>query len=79
MLWPIMSITSVSCWARAQHTGIGTDLDGGYGNEQTPNDLDTIADLEKFLAILRNRGYSQDDLTRICHQNFITFLQRAWS
>ena len=26
----------------ADHAGIGTDLDGGYGTEQTPRDLDTI-------------------------------------
>ena len=29
----------------AKHVGIGTDLDGGYGTEQTPMDLDSIADL----------------------------------
>ena len=62
-----------------RHVGIGTDLDGGYGNEQTPVDLDTIADLKKLIAILRDRGYSDDDLDRICHGNFIAFLQRAWS
>ncbi len=62
-----------------RHTGIGTDLDGGYGNEQTPADLDTIADLSKFIAILRDRGYSEDDLERICHRNFIELLERAWS
>lgn len=62
-----------------QHTGIGTDLDGGYGNEQTPSDLDTIANLTDFIQILRERGYSEDDLAAICHGNFIRFLQRAWS
>ncbi len=62
-----------------RHTGIGTDLDGGYGNEQTPRDLDTIADLNKFIAILRDRGYSEENLASICHGNFIAFLQRAWS
>ena len=29
----------------ARHVGIGSDLDGGYGTEQCPHDLDTIADL----------------------------------
>ncbi len=62
-----------------EHTGIGTDLDGGYGNEQTPADLDTIADLSKFFEILRQRGYDETDLRRISHGNFIGFLQRAWS
>jgi membrane dipeptidase len=62
-----------------RHTGIGTDLDGGYGTEQTPSDLDTIADLRIFLDILRQRGYGEDDLAQICHGNFIAFLKRAWS
>ncbi|MFK8113185.1 MAG: dipeptidase [Rubripirellula sp.] len=63
----------------ANHVGIGTDLDGGYGTEQTPADLDTIADLEKFVGILRQRGYSEADLDRITHGNFLSFLRRAWS
>ena len=37
------------------HTGIGTDLDGGFGTEQTPADLDTIADLNHFKNIAGQR------------------------
>ncbi len=62
-----------------RHCGIGSDLDGGYGNEQTPSDLDTIADLNKFLSILQQRGYSEEDLEGICCRNFISLLQRAWT
>jgi membrane dipeptidase len=61
------------------HTGIGTDLDGGFGTEQTPSDLDTIRDLNKFIEILRQRGYSEADLTAICHGNYLNLLERAWS
>jgi membrane dipeptidase len=61
------------------HTGIGTDLDGGFGTEQTPSDLDTIGDLNKFISILRQRGYSEADLNAICHGNFLKLLERAWS
>ena len=28
-----------------QHVGIGSDLDGGFGREETPIELDTVADL----------------------------------
>lgn len=63
----------------ANHTGIGSDLDGGFGTEQTPSDLDTIADLSKFVSILRRRGYTGDDLERICYRNFVDFLLRAWA
>ncbi len=59
----------------ADHVAIGSDLDGGYGTEQTPNDLDTIADLQKLLPILEGRGYSQDDLAKIAHGNWIRFLR----
>ena len=62
-----------------RHTGIGTDLDGGFGNEQTPGDLDTIADLPKFFQILRHRGYSDDDIAAISHGNFLNALRGAWN
>ncbi|MCZ6636346.1 MAG: membrane dipeptidase [bacterium] len=39
-----------------KHAGIGSDLDGGYGTEQTPHDLDTIADLQKVGGLLEKRG-----------------------
>ena len=58
------------------HVGIGTDLDGGFGKEQCPEDLDTIADLQKVPDILKNRGYSQKDIKNIMHANFIQFLQK---
>lgn len=59
----------------ARHVGIGSDLDGGYGTEQTPNDLDTIADLQKLTGILADRGYSDDDIALITHGNWIRFLR----
>jgi membrane dipeptidase len=57
------------------HAGIGSDLDGGYGKEQCPHDLETIADLQKLPGILRSRGYSEDDTRNIMHGNFIRFLR----
>ena len=42
----------------ARHVGIGTDLDGGYGTEQTPADVNTIADLARLPDLLADRGYS---------------------
>jgi membrane dipeptidase len=62
----------------ADHVGIGTDLDGGFGKEQSPADLDTIADVPRLLQILQQRGYSDDDLQRIAHGNFLDCLRRAW-
>src|SRR6202000_3314927 len=34
------------------HVGMGTDLDGGYGREQSPYDVDTIADLQRMSGLL---------------------------
>lgn len=60
------------------HAAIGTDLDGGYGREQSPCDMDTIADLQKIPAILESRGYSAEDIDLLMHGNWIQLLRRAW-
>lgn len=60
----------------ARHVGIGTDLDGGYGTEQTPMDLNSIADLHSLTAPLASRGYSPSDIDGIFHGNFLGFLQK---
>lgn len=59
----------------AHHVGIGSDLDGGFGKEQGPADLDTIADLQKVPDLLKKRGYSAPDIEQIMHANFINFLK----
>jgi membrane dipeptidase len=59
----------------ARHVGIGTDLDGGYGTEQTPMDLDSIADLVTLVPPLARRGYSPEDIDGIFQGNFLRFLR----
>lgn len=61
------------------HAGIGSDLDGGFGREQSPRDLDTIADLQKLAGLLAERGYSADDIEKIMFRNWVRFLRDAWS
>jgi membrane dipeptidase len=61
----------------ARHAGVGSDLDGGYGKEQTPADLDTIADLQKLPALLEKRGYSRTDVEAIMHGNWIRFFSET--
>lgn len=60
------------------HVGMGTDLDGAFGKEQSPYDLDTIADLQKVPGLLAKRGYSPTDIDNIMHGNWIRFLRNAW-
>ncbi|MCA6073237.1 dipeptidase [Fulvivirga sedimenti] len=63
----------------SEHAGIGSDLDGAFGKEQSPHDIDTIADLQKILPILRDRGYAEEDIQNICGANWIRFLRKAWA
>jgi membrane dipeptidase len=62
----------------AKHVGLGTDLDGGFGREKTPTDVDTIADLARLPDALAARGYSQSDIGSILHGNWIRFLIESW-
>ena len=61
------------------HAAIGSDLDGGYGTEQCPHDLDTIADLCKIADILRDRGYSEADIEGVMWRNWVRFFSGAWA
>ncbi len=61
----------------ARHVGIGSDLDGGYGNEQTPSDLNRFSDLQKLPELLANRGYSADDIQAIFHGNWLRFFSEV--
>lgn len=63
----------------ANHAAIGTDLDGGFGTEQSPCDLDTIADLQRLPDLLRKRGYKDKDIEGILHANWVRFFHDAWT
>jgi membrane dipeptidase len=62
----------------SQHAAIGSDLDGGFGREQSPSDLDTIADLQHLTEVLSKRGYSDADIAAIMHGNWLRLLRSAW-
>ena len=60
------------------HVAIGSDLDGGFGTEETPDDMNTIADLQRLEPILAARGYSASDIEGIFHTNWLNFFRRSW-
>lgn len=62
----------------AAHVGIGSDLDGGFGREQSPSDLNTIADLQALAPLLMARGYTTADIEAIMHENWLRLLRCAW-
>lgn len=63
----------------ARHAAIGTDLDGGFGREQTPCDMDTIADLQRVPDMLKRRGYPAADIEGVMHGNWLRFFKQAWA
>lgn len=60
-----------------RHSALGTDLDGGFGADQCPRGLDTIADLRKICHILARRGYSHEDMAAIVHGNWLRFFREC--
>ncbi len=62
-----------------RHVCIGSDLDGAFGTEQTPSDLDTIVDLHRLCDALGARGFSDDDLERFRWRNVVDFLRAHWA
>ncbi len=59
-----------------RHVAIGSDLDGGYGTEQTPTGVDSIADLQKLTDILKERNYADEDIDAVFHGNWLEFFRR---
>lgn len=60
-----------------RHVGIGTDVDGGFGREETPVELDTIADIAKLADALKHKGYREEDVVGIMGGNWRRFLAQA--
>ena len=60
------------------HVGIGSDLDGAFGREQCPYDLETITDLQKIPAMMAKRGYKNEDIENLMHRNWLRFLKNTW-
>ncbi len=61
------------------HICIGSDLDGGFGKEQCPFDIDTIADHNKFPELMTKRGYTENQIGAFMHGNVLQFLRKAWA
>jgi len=61
----------------ADHIGIGSDFDGGFGREDIPAEMDNIADMPLIAAKLRERGYAETDIANIMGGNWLDFLHRV--
>ena len=61
----------------AQHVGIGSDFDGGFGAHAAPAEMDTVADLQKIGPALAEKGYSAADIASILGKNWLTLLEET--
>ncbi len=61
----------------AKQIALGTDLDGGVGREQIPQELTTIADLHRIGEALSARGFSDDDVRGFMGGNWLRFFART--
>lgn len=57
----------------ARHVAWGTDTDGGFGTEACPHGYDRHRDLHKVAEIMRDRGYSDGDITDVFGGNWLRF------
>ena len=63
--------------AGPEHVGIGSDIDGGYGTNEVPDGIDTVADLVKIGGALLARGYGEKDARGILGENWRRVLHEA--
>ena len=61
----------------ANHVGLGTDFDGGFGLEKVPFGINSIADLQDLTPLLESRGHSETDISKIMGYNWIELLRRT--
>lgn len=59
----------------AAHVGIGSDFDGGFGLPSVPDGIDTVADLQKLIPLLDEKGYTEADIARILAGNWLSLLE----
>ena len=60
----------------ARHAAIGSDLDRGFGKEQSPSGLESIADLQKLANLLRQVRYAEPNVEGVMHANWTRFFRK---
>jgi membrane dipeptidase len=59
----------------AQHVGLGSDFDGGFGWQSVPAEINTVADLQKLAPLLEEKGYTRTDIAAILGENWVARLR----
>ena len=66
------------CWAVLVGVGV-VKVVRTWSEAFTPFSHDTIADLQKLDGLLRDKGYSTEDVEGIFHNNWLRFFREVWS
>jgi membrane dipeptidase len=61
----------------SSHVAVGSDLDGGFGVESAPAEVDTVADLNKLGTALSDAGFSDKEVQQVMQKNWLRILERA--
>ena len=61
----------------AAAVGIGSDLDGGFGQSSVPAGLNSVADLCKIGDLLHDRGYAEGEVEAILNGNWLRVIGQA--
>ncbi len=56
------------------HIALGSDFDGTY----VPHVLSDVTKLPDLVEALHQHGYNDVELAKICHENWISVLERTW-
>ncbi len=59
--------------AGEDHVGLGSDFDGA----PMPEGLDSAADLPNLVQRMRDAGYGDQLIAKLCHENWLRFLERT--
>ncbi|MEO0964293.1 MAG: membrane dipeptidase [Planctomycetota bacterium] len=57
----------------ADHVALGSDLDGGFGREHTPDAIDSVADLPRLADALQAAGFTADEAEGVLSGNWHRF------
>ena len=56
------------------HVGLGSDYDGAV----MPETLTSTADLPRLVAAMRQHGFGEELIAKLCVENWLSFLHRIW-
>jgi len=60
----------------ARHVAIGTDMDGGFGREEIPQEIASAGELPRVGEFLSGNGFGKEDVEGIMGGNWVRFFEQ---